>query len=181
MAPDLREAQQQQDGGAARPRSFGSPVSESVPVPGPPTPVQRTARWLLALAGWSVDLPWPPEPRGIIVVYPHTSNWDFVVGILALLAAEFRRRSWLWLALAPEGTRARTEHWKSGFYHLALAAGVPVGLGFLDYGRRVAGVTSWLWLSGDQGEDLAHIRAFYADKTGLHPALAGEIRLRDDI
>src|SRR6266852_5043547 len=86
MAPDLREAQQQQDGGAARPRSFGSPVSESVPVPGPPTPVQRTARWLLALAGWSVDLPWPPEPRGIIVVYPHTSNWDFVVGILALLA-----------------------------------------------------------------------------------------------
>ncbi len=49
-----------------------------------PTPVQRSARWLLALAGWSVDLPWPPEPRGIIVVYPHTSNWDFVVGMLAL-------------------------------------------------------------------------------------------------
>jgi 1-acyl-sn-glycerol-3-phosphate acyltransferase len=87
----------------------------------------------------------------------------------------------MWLALAPEGTRARTEHWKSGFYHLALAARVPVGLGFLDYGRRVAGVTSWLSLSGDQGQDLAHIRAFYADKTGLHPALAGEIRLRDDI
>lgn len=200
------------------------PVSESVPVPGPPTLVQRTARWLLALAGWSVDLPWPPEPRGIIVVYPHTSNWDFVVGMLALLAtglpaqwvakdtlfrwpfgrllrclggipvnrrehtgfieqlaAEFRRRPWMWLALAPEGTRARTEHWKSGFYHLALAAGVPVGLGFLDYGRRVAGVTSWLSLSGDQGQDLARIRAFYADKSGLHPALAGKIRLRDDI
>src|SRR6266478_290586 len=120
------------------------PVSESVPVPGPPTPVQRTARWLLALAGWSVELPWPPEPRGIIVVYPHTSNWEFVVGMLALLAtglpaqwvgkdtlfrwpfgrllrclggipvnrrehsgcieqlaAEFRHRSWMWLAIAP--------------------------------------------------------------------------------
>jgi hypothetical protein len=35
--------------------------------------------------------------------------------------------------------------------------------------------------TGDQRQDLAHIRAFYADKTGLHPALAGEIRLRDDI
>src|SRR5260370_26176092 len=69
----------------ARPEQV--PVSESVPVPGPPTLVQRTARWLLALAGWSVDLPWPPEPRGIIVVYPHTSNWDFVVGLLALLAS----------------------------------------------------------------------------------------------
>ncbi len=32
-----------------------------------------------------------------------------------------------------------------------------------------------------QGQDLAHIRAFYADKTGLHPALAGKIRLRDDL
>ncbi len=56
-----------------------------------------------------------------------------------------------------------------------------MGLGFLDYGRRVAGVTSWLSLSGDQDQDLAHIRAFYADNTGLHTALAGEIRLRDDI
>jgi 1-acyl-sn-glycerol-3-phosphate acyltransferase len=102
-------------------------------------------------------------------------------GFIEQLAAEFRRRPWMWLALAPEGTRARTEHWKSGFYHLALAAGVPVGLGFLDYGRRVAGVTSWLSLSGNKGQDLARIRAFYADKSGLHPALAGEIRLRDDI
>ena len=106
------------------------PVTESVPVPGTPTRVQRTARRLLALA--------------------------------------------------PEGTRQRTHHWRSGFYHLALAAGVPVGLGFLDYGRRIAGVTTWLSLSGDKDLDLARIRAFYADKAGLHPALAGEIRLRDD-
>jgi hypothetical protein len=42
----------------------------------------------------------------------------------------------------------------------------------LYYGRRVAAVTSWLSLSGDQCQDLARIRAFYADKTGLHPALA---------
>jgi hypothetical protein len=47
---------------------------------------ETTNGWVLALAGWSVDLPWPPEPRGIIVVYPHTSSWDLVVGILALLA-----------------------------------------------------------------------------------------------
>jgi len=72
--------------GCRRARPGRVPLSESVPVPGPLTPVQRTARSLLALASWSVDLPWPPGPRGIIVVYPHTSNWDFVVGILALLA-----------------------------------------------------------------------------------------------
>ena len=48
-------------------------------------------------------------------------------GFIEQLATEFRRRPWMWLALAPEGTRARTEHWKSGFYHLALAARVRWG------------------------------------------------------
>jgi hypothetical protein len=139
-------------------------VSESVPVPGAPTLVQRAAKRLLALAGWSVNLPWPPEPRGIILVYPHTSNWDFVVGILVLLstglpaqwvgkdtlfrwpfggllqplggipvnrrehtgfieqlAAEFRCRSWMWLALAPEGTRRGELHARSSVVVIVVA------------------------------------------------------------
>ena len=49
--------------------------------------VSRLARLLLALFGWRVDVVPPPVPRCIIVVYPHTSNWDFVVGYLAKLAA----------------------------------------------------------------------------------------------
>lgn len=43
----------------------------------------RFAYGLLKLAGWKVDFATLPEPRGIIIVYPHTSNWDFIVGILA--------------------------------------------------------------------------------------------------
>jgi len=43
----------------------------------------RCAYGLLKLAGWKVDFATLPEPRGIIIVYPHTSNWDFIVGILA--------------------------------------------------------------------------------------------------
>ncbi len=46
----------------------------------------------------------------------------------------------MWVAIAPEGTRARTDHWKSGLYHLALAAGVPVGLAFIDYRTKVVGL-----------------------------------------
>jgi 1-acyl-sn-glycerol-3-phosphate acyltransferase len=42
------------------------------------------ARWLLGLAGWRVTFDGLPGPRGVIVVYPHTSNWDFVVGLLAI-------------------------------------------------------------------------------------------------
>jgi 1-acyl-sn-glycerol-3-phosphate acyltransferase len=155
----------------------------------------------------------------VIVVYPHTSNWDFVVGYLARvavnlpvhwigkdelfrwpfaamfrrmggipvnrrentgligqLALEFRRRTWLWLAVAPEGTRAHTDAWRSGFYHLALAANVPVGLAFIDYGSRVVGLETYLTLTGNEQEDLRRIRAAYAGKIGRHPSNAGEIR-----
>ena len=47
-----------------------------------PTLVQRSARALLAAFGWRCVLVEPPAPKGIIVVYPHTSNWDFIVGVL---------------------------------------------------------------------------------------------------
>jgi 1-acyl-sn-glycerol-3-phosphate acyltransferase len=41
------------------------------------------ARRSLALAGWRVRFKGLPGPRGIAIVYPHTSNWDFVIGLLA--------------------------------------------------------------------------------------------------
>jgi len=157
----------------------------------------------------------------VIAVYPHTSNWDFVVGYLARLAAaipvqfvgkhtlfrwpfggllrrmggipvdrsdpsgllvrlagELSGAERMWLALAPEGTRARTDHWKSGFYRLALAAAVPVGLAYIDYRTRTVGLTTYLTLSGDEETDLARIRAVYADKVGKHPEQASDIRFR---
>src|SRR2546428_8576472 len=126
--------------GRRRPRRGRVPVSESVPVPGPPTPVQRTARWLLALAGWSVDLPWPPEPRGIIVVYPHTSNWDFVVGILALLATGLPAQ---WVA---KDTLFR---WPFAGL-LRCLGGIPVNrrehTGFIEQLAAQFRHRSWMWL-----------------------------------
>jgi 1-acyl-sn-glycerol-3-phosphate acyltransferase len=198
-------------------------IRDPVPAPRPPTPAQRLARAVLALLGWRAVLAWPIVPKGVVAVYPHTSNWDFFIGLLwrfatgfpvrfigkdtifrwpvrgllerlggtpvnrrestglvGQLAAEFERRPWIWLAVAPEGTRGRTDHWKSGFYRLALAAKVPVGLGFIDYGARELGVSTYLDLSGDEEADLARMRAFYAGKVGRHPAQAGEIRFRPD-
>jgi hypothetical protein len=70
------------------------------------------------------------------------------------------------------------DHWKSGFYHLALAAKVPVGLAYIDYGARVVGLTEYLTLSGDEEADLRRIREVYAGKVGRHPEQAGAIRLR---
>ena len=82
------------------------------------------------------------------------------------------------MCITPEGTRARTDHWKSGFYRLATKAGVPVGLGFIDFGHKEAGVERWITLSGEVEADLEVIRAYYADKQGYAPEKAGDIRFR---
>ena len=84
----------------------------------------------------------------------------------------------MWLAIAPEGTRSHTEYLKPGFYALALAADVPVALGYIDYGKRRIGVDTYLRMTGDRDADMARIREFYADKHGRIPGNAGELRLR---
>jgi 1-acyl-sn-glycerol-3-phosphate acyltransferase len=98
-------------------------------------------------------------------------------GLIAQLAEEFRRREWMWLAIAPEWTRKHVDRWKSGFYRLALAAGVPVGLAFIDYATRTVGLREYVRMTGDPDADMERIRAAYAGKKGLRPELAGEIRL----
>ncbi len=187
----------------------------------PPVRERRWARRLLALLGWRVDVTLPPGPRCVIAVYPHTSNWDFLVGYLAKLAAglpvhfvgkhtlfrgplgpllrrmggipvdrrraaglipqlvaEMQARPWMWLAIAPEGTRARVDHWKSGFYRVARETNVPIGLAFIDWRAHTVGLTEYLLPSGDEAADLERIRRAYAGKVARHPALAGEIRFR---
>jgi 1-acyl-sn-glycerol-3-phosphate acyltransferase len=184
--------------------------------------LSRLAIRLLRLFGWRVVL-WRPMPaKSVVVFYPHTSNWDFAIGLLAkwgtgiffrfvgkhtlfetpfgplfrrwggipvnrrdpadfvaTMRREFDAQASFHLAIAPEGTRSRTEHWKSGFYRLAVGEGVPVGLAFIDRPRRLIGVGAWIDLEGDPGVDLERIRAFYADKVGWRPERAGPIRFRD--
>jgi len=90
----------------------------------------------------------------------------------------FAERGALWLALAPEGTRSKTDHWKSGFYYIALEAKLPVLLAFLDSRTKTCGVGPVLVLSGEVTRDLEQLRAFYADKRGIRPELASDIRFR---
>jgi len=99
-------------------------------------------------------------------------------GFVEALAEQFSKGERRWLVIAPEGTRKKTDHWKSGFYRLAVAVGAPVGLAFIDYRRRRVGVTAYLELSGDEEEDLRRIRAFYEDKEGRYPEQASAIRFR---
>lgn len=96
------------------------------------------------------------------------------------LSAQFANRERLVLAMPPEGTRGRVDCWKSGFYHVALAAGVPVALGYVDFGCKAAGIGPLLMPSGDLRADMDKIRAFYAGKLGRHPERQGPIRLKGE-
>lgn len=81
------------------------------------------------------------------------------------------------LGIATEGTRKYTDHWKSGFYHIALKAGVPIVLAYLDYPNKRGGVGPCFMPTGDVEKDMAVIRDFYADKTPKYPQNKSEIRL----
>ncbi|MBX7152703.1 lysophospholipid acyltransferase family protein [bacterium] len=81
----------------------------------------------------------------------------------------FNRHPELKIIIPTEGTRKRVEKWKSGFYHLALGAKIPVALGFLDYKRKKAGFGPTVMLTGEIERDMDAIRAFYQNITGKIP------------
>lgn len=92
--------------------------------------------------------------------------------------AEFRRRDRLMLALAPEGTRKRTDHWKSGFYEIALGAGAPIVPVAIDYGRRDIEIGQPLAPTGDRRMDMNGVRAFFAHRRGKRPENQGPVTLK---
>jgi len=84
------------------------------------------------------------------------------------------------LVVPTEGTRELTQYWKSGFYHIARQAGVPIVPSFLDFGRRRGGFGPALQVSGDVSADMQYFREFYAGMAGKFPANFGPIRLKEE-
>lgn len=109
-------------------------------------------RWLFR---WLGGIPVDPTNRGD--------------GRVAAVVETFRSRDRLWLGIAPEATLSRVERWRSGFYHIALGAGVPLWLGFVDYGTRTVGAEEHFPPSGDPAADFRRISDFYATIRPRHP------------
>lgn len=80
------------------------------------------------------------------------------------------------ITIAPEGTRRALDHWKTGFYHIASGANIPVAMGFLDYSRKTCGVGGYFYPTGVLENDAKILRHFYADKIGKFPQEQGELR-----
>lgn len=81
----------------------------------------------------------------------------------------FSKYDKLAVMVTPEGTRSLRTEWKTGFYYVAKNAGVPIGLGFLDYKEKLAGVGKLVYPSDDTEKDMKEIMAFYQTKNGKHP------------
>lgn len=88
------------------------------------------------------------------------------------MVAAYSRFDDLILLIPPEGTRSRVERWKTGFYHIAHQAKVPIVLGFVDGENRRLGFGPVFEPSGDVEADMHHIRSFYAGFSGLRRELS---------
>ncbi len=163
----------------------------------------------LVALGWRVEGDMPNTGRFVLIVAPHTSNWDFPVGLSAKLAlglaaswvgkhtifrwpfgvllrrvggipvdrsasndvvqqmvAEFARRPRMVFALAPEGTRKKVERWKTGFYHIAHGAAVPIVPVALDWERRTLRILPAFATTGNADADIAALRGLFKGVKG---------------
>lgn len=151
----------------------------------------HTTNWdfpltLLALSSLGVKFNWVAKhtlfwwPLGLFLKAIGGISVDRSGGMAFLKQAIelYKDRDKLILAIAPEGTRSRTSHWKSGFYVIARKANVPIVLGSIDYPTKQITIGMALMPSGNIEKDFKRIREFYRGKEGKYPEKQGEVRLR---
>ena len=90
-------------------------------------------------------------------------------GVVNQIIEEISRRDKFLIAIMPEGTRSKTRKWKTGFYHIAQGANVPLVMVRFDFGRKVMGIGPTIELSGDITADMAQILAIFATIEGKNP------------
>jgi 1-acyl-sn-glycerol-3-phosphate acyltransferase len=184
---------------------------------------RRFATFALRLRGWRLAGEVPPLPKYVVVLAPHTCNWDFPLAMLAAsgygirlswlgkhtifrwpvarllrgiggipvhrdrhdgmvgqVVEAFAARDTLVIGMTPEGTRTATPHWKSGFYHMARRAGVPIVLASLDRPTRRITLGPVVMPTGSPVKDMEAVRSFYAGARGIHPHKASAVRLVEE-
>ncbi len=178
-------------------------------------------KFILKMLGWKIINDLPNDKKYMLIAAPHTSNWDFPLGLMVKFSEkiklnylgkgalfdspfgwffralggipvyrkkklnmvdqmvnEFNNREALILAMSPEGTRSYLDYWKSGFYHIAHKAGVPIAMGTLDFGNKLVKLGNTFMPSGNIHEDMKIIRAYYEKVKGKIPENQGPIRVK---
>lgn len=174
----------------------------------------RAAALAMRFSGWRfAGEEFPDERKFVLIVAPHTSNWDFIVGVMAMYAIGLRATflakdslfrfplgvlmRWLGgfpvdrtsksdvvtqtvelvarldrciITLAPEGTRKKVDRWRTGFYWIALKAGIPILPVTFDFSRKEVRLFPLFRPTGDAEADLARIRAHFTPEMAYNPA-----------
>ena len=97
-------------------------------------------------------------------------------GIIEYMVNLFNKRKELIIMISPEGTRSKNPNWRTGFYRTAVAAKVPIVLGYLDYNKKTAGISEIFLPTGNINEDLLFISNFYKQFTGKNHELFAEYK-----
>lgn len=87
-----------------------------------------------------------------------------------VMAELFDQEKELCVMVTPEGTRKLRDKWRTGFYHIALKANVPIAVGYLDYKKKEAGIADVFMPTGDLEKDMRRLVKAYSDKTPKYPA-----------
>lgn len=183
-------------------------IGENIPTRALPF-LPSIGKYIFALCGWRLKNKLPNIPKFVIIIGPHTSNWDFVFGIAAVLGLDakisfmgkhtlfkcpfgrvmrwlggipidrrssygmvntmidhFRRKDNFILAIAPEGTRRKVDQWKTGFYHIAAGAGVPILPAGFDYRQKMIHLGPLMYPSGNIDRDISKMRSVFEKISG---------------
>lgn len=195
---------------ANAPSILRKPLPPSVPKRQRPR-AQLLAAWILERAGWKLTGEFPDVSRLVVIGAPHSSWWDGVWGLLAVVALglditilgkrelffwplsallrwvgvvpvdrfathgivgdmteRFAKNRPLWLAIAPEGTRKRMPNWRTGFWHVARSANVPILPMAFHYPDKIIHGGELFETSADVDADIARLREIYALFQGKH-------------
>jgi len=170
------------------------------------------ARLMILASGWRFEGALPNLKQFVLIVAPHTSNWDFLIGIMAMFALDVRatflgkdtlfkapfgfvlrwmggvpvdrqsphnvveqmighlkNRERMILALSPEGTRKKIPRWRTGFYWVAVGAGVPIVPMALDFSRKRFIIHPPQTMTGNAEQDMAHLQTFFRADQAFKP------------
>lgn len=174
--------------------------------------LSRFSRFSGALLGWSIEGEFPNYPKMMLAAAPHTSNWDFLMFLYAILSKRVQpnvmgKHTLFWWPLSaimrflgvvpidrtqkggvveqgikyfksvdktiilvtPEGTRSYRKEWKSGFYHIAWGAKVPLILCKVNFHTRTIFIGEEFTMTGDYDKDIVGIKEYYKDCVPLKP------------
>lgn len=89
------------------------------------------------------------------------------ISLVDAMVNSIKREKRICMVITPEGSRGKRKQWKTGFYHIAVKANVPIALGYLDFDVKEGIVDKIFYPTGDMDKDMREIMEFYKDKTHL--------------